>query len=291
MEQVMSALPPELRKNIIFDSKPLSPQEYEQNKADTYNAMQGDLDKADGYSCDLCKNRGYIAEVRFVETSGYYSETLVPCKCQRVRKALRRLQRSGLKDVVKKYTFDNYEALEPWQVSIKGTAERFCKELENHPWFFLGGQSGAGKTHICTAIAVYCIKHGMDTRYMLWRDEIARIKGLVTEPDKYAEAMNELKHVPVLYIDDLFKGGKTDDGQYKPPTAADINAAFEIINFRYNDPALITIISSERTIGELNDIDEAIAGRIAERAKAGGFFINLKRDGAKNYRMRGVIEL
>ena len=103
--------------------------------------------------------------------------------------------------------------------------------------------------------------------------------------------MDDLKKAEVLYIDDLFKGGRDMDGNYKPPTPADINAAFEIINYRYNSPDLITIISSERILAELNDIDEAIAGRIAEKSKPNGYCINLKRDAEKNWRMKGMLEL
>jgi hypothetical protein len=100
-----------------------------------------------------------------------------------------------------------------------------------------------------------------------------------------------LKNADVLYIDDLFKNGKDDFGTVKQPTPADINAAFEIINYRYNNPGKITIISSERTLIEMNAIDEAIAGRIAEKSKAGGYCINLAKDGKKNWRMKGITEL
>jgi DNA replication protein DnaC len=191
---------------------------------------------------------------------------------------------------VKDYTFDKYEAEEPWQQTIKATAQRFLQDDRN-TWFFIGGQSGAGKTHICTAIAVHYIRNGKEVKYMLWRDEITKVKAVVNDPEQYGELMKALKETDVLYIDDLFKGGKGEDGQYKPPTAADINAAFEIINYRYNNPNLITIISSERTLVELNEIDEAIAGRIAERAKESGYCINLKKDKSRNWRMKGVGEI
>ena len=271
-------------------SEPMSREEYEQHKVDSYNAGIGHLDQADGYNCDACKNKGYIAELRMAEIYGYKVETLVPCKCQKARNALSRLARSGLRDVVKKYTFDRYEATEPWQQTLKETAQRFCAD-PGERWFFYGGQSGAGKTHICTAIAVHFLRQGMETKYMLWRDEIARIKALVNDAEQYGAMMQEIKNADVLYIDDLFKTGKDDFGKVKQPTPADINAAFEIINFRYNDPRKITIISSERTISDLNEIDEAIAGRIAEKSKADGYCINLGRDAGKNYRMKGMLEL
>lgn len=288
----MNGLEEVLKKLGISESgcKPYTREEYEQMKVDSYNEGEGTLHLVDGYNCDKCKNKGYIAELRMAEVYGYEVETLVPCRCQKARNALSRLARSGLKDVVKKYTFEGYEAQDAWQEKIKEAAQRFC-DTQGEDWFFIGGQSGAGKTHICTAIAVHFIRQGKELKYMLWRDEITRLKGLVTEPEQYGKMMDELKNADVLYIDDLFKNGKDDFGNVKQPTPADINAAFEIINYRYNNPGKITIISSERTLIEMNAIDEAIAGRIAKKSKAGGYCINLAKDGKKNWRMKGVVEL
>ena len=282
----------ELKERLAlgFDAAPLSEQEREQQKADSYNVTVGTLHEVDGYNCDRCKNKGYIAKVVLNEMFGYFYEVVEPCKCQRVREAIRRLNRSGLKNVVKEYTFDKYETIEPWQRQVKDTALRFCAE-PGGGWLFVGGQSGAGKSHICTAVAVNLIKQGKEARYMLWRDDINRIKAVANEPEEYARLVKPLKEVEVLYIDDLFKSGKGDDGFYKPPTAADINAAFEILNYRYNNPELMTIISSERTLSEIADIDEAIGGRIAEKSKANGFCINIKRDRARNWRLKGVDEI
>lgn len=273
-------------------SEPLDLKAYEQAKVDSYNSTIGDLDKEDGFNCSRCRNKGLIAELHYSETYQAWSEAIVVCSCQRSRSAIRRLNNSGLKAIVHKYTFDNYNATTEWQRILKTTAQKFADTFSgtSGAWFFIGGQSGSGKTHLCTAIAVNAIKAGKSVKYMLWRDEIARLKAAVTDSDEYAERMNELKRPDVLYIDDLFKTGKTD-GRTSTPTAADINAAFEIINYRYNLPNAITIISSERTLTELMDIDEAIAGRIAERSKPGGYCINLKRDPAKNYRFNGITEL
>lgn len=276
------------RSELGFE--PMTPKEYEQAKADAYNNGIGNLDKEDGYNCDICKNKGMIASVVYNEKFGYWTETVTTCKCHKARNAIRRLHRSGLKNVVKDYSFDKYETPEAWQQTIKETAMQFCQD-DNHNFFFIGGQSGAGKTHICTAIAVHYIRMGKEVRYMLWRDEITRIKSVVNEYDQYGSLMDSLKQTDVLYIDDLFKCGKGDDGKVKAPTAADINAAFEILNYRYNNKNLITIISSERTLAELVDIDEAVAGRIAERSKAGGYCINLKKDKSRNWRMKGCGEI
>ena len=270
--------------------EPETPEQRVQRKVDDYNATIGNLDKEDGYNCNLCHNKGHISYMGEVDAFGFPTEYFKPCKCCKVRNALRRLDRSGLKDAVKKLTFDNYQANDPWQKAIKETAPRYCAEGGDN-WFFIGGQSGAGKSHICTAIAVHHIRKGKEVRYMVWPKEIQAINAVVNDAERYSALMRELQEADVLYIDDLFKHGKDESGKQKDPSEAEVRRAFEIINYRYNSPSLLTIISCERTIGQLDNIDEALAGRIAEKSKPGGYCINLKPDKQKNWRMKGLIEL
>ena len=105
---------------------------------------------------------------------------------------------------------------------------------------------------------------------------------MVNEPE-YEEKLDFYKNVDVLYIDDLFKTGRSSSEVKQRPTQADINLAFEILNARYIRKK-ITIISSECTISDLIDIDEAIAGRIKQ--KCGEFCININPDRNKNYRLK-----
>ena len=58
----------------------------------------------------------------------------------------------------------------------------------------------------------------------------------------------------------------------------------EIINARYCDPALLTIISTELTLTELFAIDEALAGRIAERSSK--YTLQIAKKAGRNYRLR-----
>lgn len=147
--------------------------------------------------------------------------------------------------------------------------------------FFVGGQSGCGKTHICTALATCLINRGKSTRYMLWTSEAAKLKACVNDVD-YETLIWPLKSVDVLYIDDLFK----PTGANSQPTSADIRLAYEIINYRYNIGDKVTIISSERTVSEICDIDEATGGRIMEQA--GEYCLNVSHDKAKNWRERNA---
>jgi DNA replication protein DnaC len=198
------------------------------------------------------------------------------------------MKRSGLKDIITDYTFDKFIDSEPWQKAVKAAAVEYSKNPTG--WFALCGQSGSGKTHLCTAICREFLLSGKRVVYMLWRDEIVKIKEAAKGSEDSGELrdlLDKYKTAEVLYIDDLFKTGRAADNTIPKPTAADINYAFEIINYRYNNPSFITIISSELTEDELLDVDEAIGGRIYERAKT--FTIAKNRD--RNYRIKRAVTL
>lgn len=264
---------------------PKTPEEWEKARADSFNTSVGTLNEEDGYECKVCRNKGWIMNAVQLE-NGTWSTASHHCKCMKVRMAIKRMERSGLKNIIKDYTFSKFEAAETWQQTIKEAAMRYAKNPEG--WFFIGGQSGAGKTHICTAICRDFLMDGKEVKYMLWRDDVVKLKNAVTDLEQYERLVDQYKRVEVLYIDDLFKTGTAADGTQQRPTGADINVAFEILNFRYNNPKLLTIISSECTIDSIIDIDEATGGRIFEKAKSA---FSLKPDRSRNYRLRGVIEL
>jgi DNA replication protein DnaC len=220
--------------------------------------------------------------------NGTYSHCFADCKCVETRNSIMRMKRSGLKDIIRDYTFDKFVASEPWQQTIKEAAVNYSENPNG--WFALFGQSGCGKTHLCTAISRKFLLDGKRVVYMLWRDEIVRIKDAARggdDSDELRKLLDRYKTADVLYIDDLFKTGRAADNTMPKPTPADINYAFEIINYRYNNPALLTIISSEMSIDELLDVDEAIGGRIYERATA--FTIGKSRE--KNYRLKKAVTL
>ena len=116
--------------------------------------------------------------------------------------------------------------------------------------------------------------------YMLWRDEVVKIKACVNNEQEYTALIEPLKEVPILYVDDFFK---VERG--KRPTAADINVAFEILNYRYNKK-LATIISSELFLKDIVACDEAVGSRIYQLAKLSS--IEVGKDIKKNMRLRDI---
>lgn len=260
------------------------PKAWEQYKVDDWNNTVGHRNEEDGYNCPICKNKGTIAKL-LENGNGTYSHCFTDCKCVETRNSIMRMKRSGLKDIIKDYTFDKFIASENWQKAIKEAAMDYAKNPEG--WFFIGGQSGSGKTHLCTAICREFLLSGKKVIYMLWRDEVVRLKAIVNDADEYRELIDKYKTADVLYIDDMFKTGKAPDGSALKITGGDVNVAFEIINYRYNNPSLLTIISSELSEDDLLEIDEATGGRIYERSKA--FTIGKSRD--RNYRIKKAVTL
>ena len=239
---------------------------------DIENGLEGHLNEEDGYNCDECKNRGYTWKLNDDDM-----DTRVDCKCKSVRDTLRRAKRSGLGDILIDYTFDKFNATDGWQIDLKNKAIEFCND-KDAKWFFIGGQPGSGKTHICTAIAGYYIKKRYDVLYMLWCEDSKKLKAVVNEPE-YQSELNKYKNVDVLYIDDFLK---TQHGEQ--PTKGDINIAFELINHRLMNPDLITIISSEKTLTDILAYDEATMSRIYQHTKK--YKTDIAKDIGKNYRLK-----
>ena len=240
------------------------------DRVKSYNSTKGELS---GFDCPKCHNKGNFMVVINGE------EIIRPCECMEKRRMLKAIHDSGLSTVLSQYTFGNFIDNEDWQKRVKQKALDYISDSSGK-WFYIGGQVGAGKTHICTAIVGQFIKAGYNAKYMMWRDEIVKLKAMRNSED-FDNLIAEYKRIKVLYIDDMFK---TEQG--KQPTQSDIDIAFEIINYRYMHKDLITIFSCEKKVGELLDIDEAVGSRIYERTKE--YNIPIGRDRTRNYRLRGI---
>lgn len=253
----------------------VSRQESMERRVARENARQGKLNLFDDYDCKKCLNKGYILHA--VEYDGQWQDVQSECSCMKIRKCVLNLKRSGLENVVKECTFDKFKVTKDFQQSMIDTAKQFLNCTENK-WLSMLGASGSGKTMLCTAVAVELLRRGKELKYMLWKDDSRKIKK--DNADGSGKLIEYYKSVEVLYIDDLFKTGKVL-GEYQMPTLGDINLAFEIINSRMAKK-LTTIISSENTIDELFEIDEAIAGRIKQMC--GQHLVNISKGKGKNYR-------
>lgn len=263
---------PEKIKQRLSEAGTLTSQSFDktaylQFRCDSFNATIGALT---GYDCPFCKNRGCIAEIRD------NSVAMVRCSCMDTRSSLQRAEASGLKNLLPLYTLDRFQTPEPWQIVAKQKAEQYLQEQKG--WFVMSGAVGSGKSHLCVAICGELLKHGRSVQYLMWRDQIRALKSYDGDIDERNDQLRKYKTADVLYIDDFLKCGKNE-----VPTKADTDVALEILMARYNQPDKLTVISTERSISELLELDEALGSRIYERSK--GFCLrNTGTD--KNWRLR-----
>ncbi len=234
------------------------------------NEEDGNLNSEDGFNCTKCRNKGYYAILQ----NG--KPVAVRCDCIIKRRSIKQIKRSGLGEYLENYTFENWKRLDEIASEV---GERAWANKQTPNWFYIGGQSGAGKTHICTAICIEELRAGRQVVYKSWLETLRALKNAKTDERLYSKLMGELVGSQVLYLDDLFKGTNTTD--------SDIATTFEIIDGRYRANGK-TIISSERTIQDLYSIDAAIANRIIQKAR--GDIITIDKDQKTDRRASGDAE-
>lgn len=225
--------------------------------------------KLTGYDCPICRNKGHLLDIADDGTL-----VMRQCECIKTRSIRAKADQSNLGNLLKK-RFANFQTDEEWQKSMVQKAKGFLQDEEKN-WFAVFGQTGCGKTHLCSAVANQLLARGKQVVYMLWTTEIRQLKRQATDP-QYDQKFNQFRKAEVLYIDDLFKGKVTE---------ADVQTCYDLLNYRYNNPQFTTLISSELSLSQIAEIDEAIAGRIRERC--GNHFVTVSPDPAKNWRLKDI---
>ena len=222
------------------------------------------------YKCSKCR------DLKFIINDG----VAYPCQCREVEIAKDMLKKSGISEEFRNKTFENFNNTQDSQIingykKAKEYATNFSiiKERTQNSIMFMG-QPGSGKTHLSLSIANVLMDNSIGVVYMGYRDIMTQIKQNIMDEAYYNKIMNRYKHAKVLLIDDLFKGNISK---------SDINIMFELINYRYFNK-LPVIISTELSIENLVNIDEALGSRLIEMSKDYLVGIRGKR---LNYRIYG----
>jgi len=224
--------------------------------------------------CKICDNEGFIETL---DKSGY--RVAVRCECQKQRKTLLTLNKSGLIEDFKRYTFDNFNVTEEYQRMTVKKCYEFLGEFKNGVtnWFSINGQVGSGKTHLCTALSGQLIMGNKTFFYFPYMSLLPKLamdlkNFYLNVKDEAEKLLEEIKNVDVLYIDDFLKNNDN------------LTLIWQIIDYRYKKKELITIFSSERFYDEMKRIDGSLASRIYQRCKGGEFFVEIGRNEERNYR-------
>lgn len=263
----------ELMKDIPTSKEEVNYCDMLQKQADIYNASVGSLNELD---CPICKNKGYIQKVKFIEMYQDYIPVMSTCKCMEKRNILRKAKESGLGEYLK-MRFSDYETNDQWQVDFKRKAIDYCK-ADSNDWFVALGQSGSGKTMLSCIISNYLLlEKDKEVVYITWTDFISKLKRdmMGDNSNEVSDYLDSIKNIEVLFIDELLKKYNETDLKY----------IIEIINYRYTND-LKTIITSERLLSELLEIDEATFSRVVE--KSNGYISNISKDIKKNYRLKDI---
>lgn len=219
-------------------------------------AMRG-TERKEEYECPKCKDSGWVE----VEQDGYIC--MKHCECWAVREAKALMERSGISMEFQNKGFKNFDTRNNPQLSNAknkaiGYYQNFLKieHTRNNSIMFYG-QVGSGKTHLGTAICSNLMNQNVAVIYMAYRNTVTKIKQRLTDETDYEKEVNRYAQARVLYIDDLLKGRITE---------SDVNILYEIVNYRYMNNLPI-IISTEKSLEELLNFDEAIGSRIIEMCR------------------------
>lgn len=221
------------------------------------------------YDCPICGNKGGRSTYNKQTRQVWWKS----CSCLENKKTLANVEKSGLGELLK-YRVKHFKVETEYQKEMKDMTAHYLYHAKKE-WFVFLGQSGSGKTMLCSAICNQLLKTGHVVKYLIWGEFMNVLRHM-----KYDGQRNEYYtaylNAEVLYIDDLFKGKITDYER---------DIGFQIINHRYNRN-LVTIISSEWYMSDLAELDEAMASRIYQKATE-KYMFEIERGEGKNYRLKG----
>jgi DNA replication protein DnaC len=221
------------------------------------------------YFCKQCNDTGYV--------------NFDMCDCMRKELIIMGFERSGLKNLLKKQSFDNFsldyytgEDRLTMEMNLR-MAKNFARDFgEGSPNLLMMGGTGLGKTHLSTAICAAVIGGGHDVQYETSQNVIADFTherfgrgyndNSSSKTDRYFDC-------DLLVIDDF---GAEETNQFT------VSCFYNLINTRFN--------SGKPIIINTNLQPEAIAKRYTDRiaSRLFGEFTVLSFNG-KDVRMQKLM--
>ena len=235
------------------------------------------------YQCNECQDSGWI----YSKESDSYTQ----CRCVKIKHVKSLWNNFGVKpeETMKLAEYIPYDNITK---SAKEKAINYIKSFNDiagkkENSYGLFGQAGAGKSHIVIAIGAELLNRDIDpveVVYMPYLEVSRELKANTNNDEYYIQVSNRYCKAKLLIIDDLFKD-KMRNGQLIKGaciTESDMKHIYPILNYRYLNHLPI-VFSTECTPKILNELDEALAGRILESCDEN---ITIFKGPQYNYRMR-----
>lgn len=237
------------------------------------------LSTDDSRVCPICGGLGYVREEVPVGHPNFGQ--VFPCQCRLAELEKKRGERlralSNLAHLAH-MTFDKFVpegyGLPPDKArNLRGAyelARRYAEKPEG--WLALFGGYGSGKTHLAAAIANRAVERGQPVLFVVVPDLLDHLRATFSPASttRYDQRFDEVRHAPLLILDDLGTQSSTPWAQEK---------LYQILNFRYN-AHLPTVLTSNQSLEEM---DPRLRSRVADPT-AGTIYTIL----APDFRRSGV---
>jgi DNA replication protein DnaC len=246
------------------------------------------------YKCPICRDQQYIAVLDDGRELPLTHPDLVgklysgkECECLKRERTEKLFRSSHITDAFQRLGFRtfNVEGRPQCVKDAKDAALEYFNEFEHirhnrQNSLALLGEPGCGKTHLLMAVANNLMRRGTSVLYWPYVEGMNELKAKL---EGLEERIHRMKHVEVLFIDDLFKGRSK-------PTEFGLEQMFGVINYRYLNHLPI-LLSSERGFNEICEIDMGLGSRLYEMCKAYTVIMGLteaeqKQGMVLNYRLR-----
>lgn len=258
----------------------------------SYQDLFKDIEPVDIiYKCEICKDDGLVdATLEDIGTGiKLFTEPIMnednnpdyrymkECECKKLKDFKAMMSRSGL-DYASDLKITDYIAKYDWQKEIKQKLYNFVKRPTS--CFLISGQSGSGKTMAMSILFKNLVgKLGKQGHYLEWETFITETNNNYREID--LRDYGYITKIPILYIDDFLKSPNND---IKNLSHNEIRFARNIINQRYKNKDLITLISTELSQGQLEQLDQSLHGRLVEMSTL-EYFMQITESKEKNIRV------
>lgn len=163
----------------------------------------------------------------------------------------------------------NFIIDKPWQQSVLHKLSKWNVKDKN--WILLSGGPGTGKTHLVSAIVNSLLSQGYEVMYARFSEVMDSVRS------RDYSLMQACRCVPILFLDDLYKGNITP---------FELKETADLIDYRGVNK-MITLITTEKSPQELIETDQATTGRIIRNCN--DFWAVFPRGLTADYRLQDFV--